>query len=150
MYFFDLGCFLIFYKNSKVFCRTHVFEFLQAKPCIIIEDFFFKEHFVMSVGNNFLSQTVSFGIFRGIGSFLTCKKNCLDPSKQPWALANLWMLASLASLASQTQIANLRLHLRSAFGFFNLAWLNKQGSRHSRPKAPETSPEKLERISKEL
>ena len=73
-------------------------------------------------GNNFLGQTVSFGICQGI-VFSRDKIHCLDPSKQPRALANLW---TLASLASQIQNAKLRLRLRSAFGFFNLASLGEK------------------------
>ena len=78
-----------------------------------------KKFFVTFVGNNFLGQTVSFGICQGV-VFSRDKIHCLDPSKQPRALANLW---TLASLASQIQNAKLRLRLRSAFVFFNLASL---------------------------
>ena len=78
--------------------------------------------FVMFGGNNFLSQMVSFGIYQGV-VFSHDKIHCLDPSKQPRALANLWMLASLAS---QIQNAKLRLHLHSAFGFFNLTSLSEK------------------------
>lgn len=77
--------------------------------------------FVTFVGDTFLGQTVSFGICQGV--VFSCDKiHCLDPSKQPRNLANLWMLASLAT---QIQNAKLQLHLRSAFGFFNLASLSK-------------------------
>ena len=44
--------------------------------------------FVTFVGNNFLGQTVSFGICQGV-VFSRDKIHCLDPSKQPRALANL-------------------------------------------------------------
>ena len=81
-----------------------------------------KMSFVTFMGNNFLSQMVSFGICQGV--VFSCDKiHCLDPSKQSWALANLWMLASLAS---QIQNAKLRLCLRSAFGFFNLTSLSEK------------------------
>ena len=47
-----------------------------------------KKLFVTFGGNNFLGQTVSFGICQGV--VFSCDKiHCLDPSKQPWALANL-------------------------------------------------------------
>ena len=52
----------------------------------------------MFVGNNFLGQTVSFGICQGVVSSHE-KIHCLDPSKQPRALANLWKLTSLAPLS---------------------------------------------------
>ena len=74
------------------------------------------------MGNNFLGQTVSFGICQGV-VFSRDKIHCLDPSKQPQALANLW---TLASLTSQIQNAKLRLRLRSAFEFFNLASLSER------------------------
>ena len=73
-------------------------------------------------GNNFLGQMVSFGICQGV-VFSHDKIHCLDPSKQPRALANLWMLASLAS---QIQNAQLRLCLHSASWFFNLALLSEK------------------------
>ena len=76
----------------------------------------------MFVGINFLGQTVSFGICSGV-VFSHDKIHCLDPSKQPRVLANLW---TLASLATQIQNAKLRLRLYSAFGFFNLASLGEK------------------------
>ena len=48
----------------------------------------YSSYFVMFVGNNFLGQTVSFGICQGV-VFSRDKIHCLDPSKQPRALANL-------------------------------------------------------------
>ena len=44
--------------------------------------------FVTFVGSNFLGQMVSFGICLGV-IFSRDKIHCLDPSKQPRALANL-------------------------------------------------------------
>ena len=44
--------------------------------------------FVMFVGNNFLSQTVSFGICWGV-ALSHDKIYYLEPSKQPWSLTNL-------------------------------------------------------------
>ena len=73
-------------------------------------------------GNNFLGQTVSFGICQEV-VFSHDKIHCLDPSKQPRVLANL---STLTSLASQIQNAELRLCLCSAFGFFNLASLSEK------------------------
>ena len=49
---------------------------------------FNQDTFVMFRGNNFLGQTVSFGICQGV-VFSRDKIHCLDPSKQPRALANL-------------------------------------------------------------
>ena len=73
-------------------------------------------------GYKFLRQTVLNGIFEGV-VFSRDKIHCLDPSKQPRALANLWMLATLAS---QIHNAKLRLRLRSALEFFSLALLGQK------------------------
>ena len=81
-----------------------------------------QECFCMFGDNNFLGQTVSFGICQGV-VFSHDKIHCLDPSKQPRALANLW---TLALLTSQIQNAKLRLCLCSAFVFFNLASLGEK------------------------
>lgn len=67
----------------------------------------------MSVGNNFFGQTVSFKICLGL-FFSQDKIYCLDPSKQPWALPNLW---TLTLLASQIPNAKLQFRLCSALTF---------------------------------
>jgi len=55
--------------------------------------------------------------------FLHDRIHCLDPSKQPRALASLW---TLASLASQIQNAKLRLRLRLPFRFVNITSLSEK------------------------
>ena len=77
----DEGAYLEQYKKlMKIIWYTPIHN------CILLIN---GANFVTFGGNNFLGQTVSFGICQGVVSSRD-KIHCLDPSKQPWTLANLW------------------------------------------------------------
>mgnify|MGYP000849728698 CR=1 FL=1 len=78
--------------NKKSLTKQMTIKTLEYYPQVfkisINENAVTQEFIVMFVGNNFLSRTVSIGICQGV-VFSHDKIHCLDPSKQPRALANL-------------------------------------------------------------
>ena len=67
-------------------------------PIKILQEMQTTIYFVMFGGNNFLGQTVSFGICRRV-VFSHDKIHCPDPSKQPRALANFRSLHKFKMLS---------------------------------------------------
>lgn len=64
----------------------------------------------MFVGNNFFDQIVSFGICWEV-VFSRDKIYCLDPWKQPQALANLWTLHKFQILTFDLTLPPLRIEV---------------------------------------